>query len=128
MSDSRLKELCDKIFSINQNIRFAGVITKMGKLVAGGMKPELEYLEDKDDSSKLYVQFALMAEMRKDFDRPFGKAIYSFTEREKIKLASFPLDDNHILRVSIEKREIDHAQIIQCILDIIRALPRTDVG
>jgi hypothetical protein len=100
----------------------------MGRLVAGGMKPELEYLEDKDDSSKLYVQFALIAEMRKDFDRAFGKAIYSFTEREKIKLASFPLDDNHILRVSIEKKEIDHAQIIQGILDIIRALPRTDVG
>jgi hypothetical protein len=127
MSDGQLRELCEKVFSISQNIRFAGVITKMGRLVAGGMKPELEYLEDKDDSSKLYVQFALIAEMRKDFDRAFGKAIYSFTEREKIKLASFPLDDNHILRVSIEKKEIDHAQIIQGILDIIRALPRTDV-
>jgi hypothetical protein len=128
MSDGQLRELCEKVFSISQNIRFAGVITKMGRLVAGGMKPELEYLEDKDDSSKLYVQFALIAEMRKDFDRAFGKAIYSFTEREKIKLASFPLDDNHILRVSIEKKEIDHAQIIQGILDIIRALPRPDVG
>jgi Family of unknown function (DUF6659) len=128
MSDGQLQELCDKIFSINQNIRFAGVITKMGRLVAGGMKPELEYLEDKNDSSKLYVQFALITEMRKDFDRAFGKAIYSFTEREKIKLASFPLDDNHILRVSIEKKEIDHAQIIRSILDILRALPRTDVG
>jgi hypothetical protein len=128
MSDGKLQELCDKIFSINQNIRFAGVITKMGRLVAGGMKPELEYLEDKNDSSKLYVQFALITEMRKDFDRAFGKAIYSFTEREKIKLASFPLDDNHILRVSIEKKEIDHAQIIRSILDILRALPRTDVG
>jgi hypothetical protein len=128
MSDGQLRELCEKVFSISQNIRFAGVITKMGRLVAGGMKPELEYLEDKDDSSKLYVQFALIAEMRKDFDRAFGKVIYSFTEREKIKLASFPLDDNHILRVSIEKKEIDHAQIIQGILDIIRALPRTDVG
>ncbi len=127
MSDSCLQELCDKIFSISQNIRFAGVITKMGRLVAGGMKPELEYLEDKDDSSKLYVQFALITEMQKDFDMPFGKAIYSFTEREKIKLASFPLDDNHILRVSIEKKEMDHIQIIQSILDIIRALPRTDV-
>jgi hypothetical protein len=127
MSDGRLQELCDKIFSINQNIRFAGVITKMGRLVAGGMKPELKSLENKDDSSKLYVQFALRTEMRKDFDSSFGKAIYSFTEREKIKLASFPLDDNHILRVSIEKKEIDHAQIIQSILDIIRALPRTDV-
>jgi hypothetical protein len=124
MSDSRLQELCDKIFLINQNIRFAGVITKMGRLVAGGMKPDLEPLEDKDNSSKLYVQFALMTEMRKDFDSTFGKAIYSFTEREKIKLASFPLNDNHILRVSIEKEEKDHAQIVQSILDTIRASSR----
>lgn len=120
MSDKWLQELCENIYLINQNIRFAGIITKMGRLVAGGMRPELESLEDKDDSSKLYVQFALMTEMRKDFDDIFGKAIYSFTEREKIKLASFPLDDNHILRVSIEKKEKDHLQIIQSIIDIIR--------
>jgi hypothetical protein len=120
MSDKWLQELCKNIYLINQNIRFAGIITKMGRLVAGGMRPELESLEDKDDSSKLYVQFALMTEMRKDFDDIFGKAIYSFTEREKIKLASFPLDDNHILRVSIEKKEKDHLQIIQSIIDIIR--------
>ena len=119
MSDGRLQELCERIYSTNQAVRFAGVITKMGRLVAGGMRPDLESLEDKEDSSKLYVQFALMTEMRKDFDDIFGKAIYSFTEREKIKLASFPLDDNHILRVSIEKKEKDHAQIIQGILDII---------
>jgi hypothetical protein len=119
MSDGRLQELCERIYSTNQHVRFAGVITKMGRLVAGGMRPDLESLEDKEDSSKLYVQFALMSEMRKDFDDIFGKAIYSFTEREKIKLASFPLDDNHILRVSIEKKEKDHAQIIQGILDII---------
>jgi hypothetical protein len=120
MSDRQLQELCEKVYSINQHIRFAGIITKMGRLVAGGMRPDIESLEDGEDSSKLYVQFALMTEMRKDFDDIFGKAIYSFTEREKIKLASFPLDDNHILRVSIEKEEKDHAQIIQSILDIIR--------
>ena len=119
MSDGRLQELCERIYTTNQAVRFAGVITKMGRLVAGGMRPDLESLEDKEGSSKLYVQFALMSEMRKDFDDIFGKAIYSFTEREKIKLASFPLDDNHILRVSIEKKEKDHAQIIQGILDII---------
>jgi hypothetical protein len=55
------------------------------------MRGHLESMEDKDNSSKLYVQFALISEMRKDFDNTFGKAIYSFTEREKIKLASFPL-------------------------------------
>jgi len=119
MSDGRLQELCERIYSTNQAVRFAGVITKMGRLVAGGMRPDLESLEDKEGSSKLYVQFALMSEMRKDFDDIFGKAIYSFTEREKIKLASFPLDDNHILRVLIEKKEKDDSKIIQGILDII---------
>jgi hypothetical protein len=121
MSEKRLQDLCDNIFSVSQNIRFAGVITNMGRLVAGGMRPDLESFEDKNESSKLYVQFALMTEMRKDFDSSFGKAIYSFTEREKIKLASFPLDDNHILRISIEKEEKNHVQIIQNILEIIKA-------
>lgn len=120
MSDKQLQEICDKIFSINENIRFAGVITRMGRLVAGGMRSSLEPLEDRNSSLQLYVQFALIAEMRKDFDRSFGKAIYTFTEREQIKLASFPLDDNHILRISIERKEKDHAQIIQNVLDIIQ--------
>lgn len=71
----------------------------MGRLVTGGMRQDVESMEDKNNSSRLYVQFALRTEMRKDFDSVFGKAIYSFTEREKIKLVSFPLDDNHILRV-----------------------------
>jgi hypothetical protein len=119
MSDRQLQELCEKVYSINQHIRFAGIITKMGRLVAGGMRPDIESLEDMEASSKLYVQFALMTEMRKDFDDIFGKAIYSFTEREKIKLASFPLDDSHILRISIEKKEKDHGKIIQSILEII---------
>lgn len=128
MSVDQYSKLCKNVFNVSQSIRFAGVITKMGRLIAGGMRQNLESMEDKNNSSKLYVQFALRTEMRKDYDSTFGKAIYSFTEREKIKLASFPLDDNRILRVSIEKKEIDHAQIIQSILDIIRALPRTDVG
>jgi hypothetical protein len=61
----------------------------------------------------------LIGEMRKDFDDAFGKAIYSFTEREKLKLASFPLDDKYTLRVSIEKEETGQMKIIESILKII---------
>lgn len=94
----------------------------MGRLIAGGMRHGLESLENKDDSLKLYVQFALRSQIGKDYDRTFGRAIYSLTEREKIKLASFPLDDNHILRISIMKEEKNHTQIIQNILEIIQKL------
>lgn len=120
MSDDNFQLLCDNVFSVSPSIRFAGVINKMGRLIAGGMRHGLESLENKDDSLKLFVQFALRSRLRKDYDYVFGKSIYNFTEREKIKLASFPLDDNLILRISIVKKEKNHAQIIQKILKAIQ--------
>jgi hypothetical protein len=89
----------------------------MGKLVAGGMREGVNPLENKADSSKLFLGFALRSEMRKDFDTEFGKTIYSFSERDRIKLASFPLND-HILRISMEKEE-HHFTLIENILKMI---------
>ena len=122
MSDDNFQLLCDNVFSLSPSIRFSGVINKMGGLIAGGMRHGLESLENKDDSLKLFVQFALRSRLRTDYDYVFGRSIYNFTEREKIKLASFPLDDNLILRVSIVKEEKNHAQIIQKILNAIQEL------
>jgi hypothetical protein len=120
MSDDNFQLLCDNVFSLSPSIRFAGVINKMGRLIAGGMRHGLESLENKDDSLKLFVQFALRSRLRTDYDYVFGKSIYNFTEREKIKLASFPLDDNLILRISMVKEEKNHDQIIQKILEAIQ--------
>jgi hypothetical protein len=119
--DSYLKfdKICDDIFAVSTAIRSAIVIDKMGRHVAGGMRKGIRSMEEKDDSQKLYVQFALRSVMREDFDEQFGKTVYSFSERERIKLASFPLDDQHILRVSIEKQETRHNEIIDNILKII---------
>jgi hypothetical protein len=117
--DPKLDQICDEIFALGTAIRSAIVIDKMGRLVAGGMRKGIIPMEEKDDSQKLYVQFALRSVMREDFDEQFGKTVYSFSERERIKLASFPLDNQHILRVSIEKEETRHNEIIDNILKII---------
>ena len=93
--------LCDNIFTLSPNIRFVGVI-----------------MEDKDSSPKLYLEFALRSEMRKDQDAEFGKTIYSFSEREKIKFAVFPLLQSHLLMVSIEKKETNHNGLIENILNL----------
>jgi hypothetical protein len=121
MSDCyhNFEKLCNDIFALSSTIRSAVVIDKTGKLVAGGMRQGIKSMEDKGDSQKLYVEFALRSVMREEFDKEFGRTIYSFSEREKIKLASFPLDDHHILRVSIEKEESHHSEIIDKIIKII---------
>jgi hypothetical protein len=117
--DLKFDEICDEIFALSPAVRSAIVIDKMGRLVAGGMRKGITSMEEKDDSQKLYVQFALRSVMREDFDEQFGRTVYSFSERERIKLASFPLDDQYIMRVSIEKEESDHNAIIDNILKII---------
>ena len=117
--DLKFDEICDEILALSPAVRSAIVIDKMGRLVAGGMRKGTTSMEEKDDTQKLYVQFALRSVMREDFDEQFGRTVYSFSERERIKLASFPLDDQYIVRVSIEKEESDHNAIIDNILKII---------
>jgi hypothetical protein len=112
------EELCKQVFALSPNIRFVGVINGMGDLEAGGMKEGVQPMENKESSSKLYIEFVLRSQMRKDQDAEFGKTIYSFSERERIKFAVFPLSQDYLLMVSIEKNELDHERIIQDILTI----------
>lgn len=113
-------KICDDIFALSSSIRSVRIINGMGDLVAGGMREGIESMEDKESSSKLYLEFVLRSEMRKDQDAEFGKTIYSFSEREKIKFAVFPLLGNHLLMVSIEKNEPHHDGIINNILKLIK--------
>jgi hypothetical protein len=111
------EKLCDRIFALDGSIRFAGIIDKMGNLVAGGMRKGIDPLEPQEERRKLYLEFALRNAMRQDFDSEYGKVIYTLSEREKIKIASFPLKENLIL-VSIEKKA-KHDEVISKVLALL---------
>jgi hypothetical protein len=115
---SEFEKICNDVITLSTNIRSASVIDKMGKLIAGGMRQGVKSMESTVDSQKLYVEFALRSMMREEFDEEFGRTIYSFSVREKVMLASFPLDNHHILRVSIQKDEVRYYEIIESILKI----------
>ena len=114
--NAQFQKICESIFEFHSGIRFAGIIDKMGILVAGGMREGLRPMEH--DSAELYLEFALRSEMRKDFDKEFGKTVYSYSVRENVKLASFPLWQSHVLRVSMEIK-VPHNEIIKATLKII---------
>ncbi len=113
----KYEKLCDRIFDADEVIRFAGVIDKMGNLVAGGMRKGIESFEPKEDRRKLYIEFALRNAMRSDFDPEFGKVIYTLSEREKLKIASFPLKE-HLVLISIEK-DSNHDKVIRKVLNLL---------
>ena len=91
---------CKKILQ-EPEIRFAGVINGMGRLVAGGFKEGISPLEDDAERQKMYMELALRVSMRKDFDYSLGPVKYSASRREKVVMMSFPMDSN-ILLISAE--------------------------
>lgn len=115
-----LSELCNSIFEINEKIRFVGIIDQMGKLIGGDMKKGLPSLEKNDGSIRLYLGYAINNILRRDFDDIFGKVLYTFSERERIKLLTIPIDDN-LLLVSMDK-STDHVELINKIIAVANKL------
>jgi hypothetical protein len=113
-----LPALCSIIFEIDEKIRFVGMIDQMGKLIVGDMKKGTASLEKNDGSIRLYLGYAINNILRRDFDSVFGKVLYTFSEREKIKLLTIPIEDN-LLLVSIDKLA-EHDKLINKILDTVK--------
>ncbi len=120
MLSYNLSDLCTSLFEINEKIRFVGIINQMGKLIAGDMKKGLTSMERDDGSMRLYLGYAINNVLRRDFDNVFGKVLYTFSEREQIKLLTIPLDDN-LLLVSMDK-SINHTELIKKILAVVNKL------
>jgi len=91
---------CEKILS-EPEIRFVGIISEMGKLIAGGFKKGIIPLEDDSERQTLYMELALRVATRREFDSSMGRVKYSAARREKVVMMSFPLK-NCILMVVAE--------------------------
>ncbi len=96
----KFEQKCDKLLELDE-IRFAGLINNMGKLVAGGFKKGITPLEDDAERQKMYMELALRVSMRMEFDYCLGPVKYSASRREKAVMMSFPIN-NKVLLISAE--------------------------
>ena len=104
MSDkdnSSYEQKCNLLLN-EPEIRFAGVIDKMGNLVAGGMKDGKKPLEDETVQKKMFMEVALRVVTRSEFDQFLGVVEYSASRRKNVVVFSFPVGKN-ILLLSAEK-------------------------
>lgn len=84
-----------------EEIRFAGFINSMGRLVAGGFKEGITPTEDDAERQKMYMELALRVSMRKDFDYSLGPVKYTASRRKNAVVMSFPMNSS-VLLVSAE--------------------------
>ena len=110
------QEKCDLLLKEDE-IRFAGLINKMGRLVAGGFKDGITPLEDEAERRKMYMELALRVSMRMEFDYSLGPVKYSASRREKAVMISFPINNN-VLLISAEP-SIDIDKFAQKLMKMI---------
>ncbi|MCH8833522.1 MAG: hypothetical protein IIA81_04445 [Thaumarchaeota archaeon] len=111
-----LQQKCDLLLKEDE-VRFAGLINNMGKLVAGGFRKGIVPLEDQAEQRKMYMELALRVSMRMEFDYSLGPVKYSASRRKKVVMMSFPINNN-VLMISTET-SIDIDKFAQKVSKII---------
>jgi hypothetical protein len=89
-------EKCKKLLNENE-IRFAGIIDDVGKLISGGFKDGITPLESDETKLKSFMEFVSKASIRKEFDQSLGPINYLAARRDKAVLISFPFPISKIV-------------------------------
>lgn len=102
---------CYKMYKVS-GVRFAAIINKRGRKIAGGFNRKVTPLEnDEKKLEMLFMQLTLDLTMRNEFNNSLGKmnAVVSF--RDRTNIITIPHGD-HFMLVSVEP-EIDTLKVIE---------------
>jgi hypothetical protein len=89
-------EKCTQLLT-DPEIRFAGIVDKDGKLVAGGFKAGLIPYEGDETRLHSFLEFVSKFSIRKEYDESLGPINYLAARRDKAVLISFPFPISQIL-------------------------------
>ena len=112
-------KICDSVKSLDPKIRFAGVINERGRLVAGGMKENVEPLESEKDDEMIFMELALRVKMRKEFDKQLGPVNFALASRQRALAMSFLVNDDILYVVS--EPDADYGVLPKSIMDILES-------
>lgn len=121
------ERLCQQVFALHDDIRYAGIIDDFGSLIAGGMRKGIDSITAEDNDELYLVQTALRKSMRHRFDKSMGRARFAYVEREKISMLTFYMEKFTLL-LSIEPNVDSHAviDITKDVQDLIVASNREE--
>jgi len=89
----KYREKCNGILAISPSIRYAGIMNRFGRTLAGGLRKEVVPLLKPDEARNEYFIEATRNQLRKNFEKSIGKAEYTFTENEKVKILTLSSED-----------------------------------
>ena len=104
------QRLCERIFALHDDIRYAGVVDDTGLLIAGGMRNGIDSIVDQNNEELYLAQTALRKSMRQRFDGTMGKSRFAYVEREKISILTVYMNKNTVI-VTMEPNVDSHTAV-----------------
>ena len=87
---------CDRLLEEDE-IRFVGIISKDGELVAGGFKDGITPHEGDETRLHSFLRFVSSASIRREYDESLGPINYLAARRDKVVLVSFPFPVTQVI-------------------------------
>ena len=121
MTDNENYELVGLISKISPYIRFVGVISKSGELLASHRREDLEPLLDQKSTQYQFAQIAIKTELEEQFDEQLGATDFVWEERIKVQTIAFSVAGKKIW-ITIDRNVIrsEILRIIDSCLPIVK--------
>ena len=96
------KQKCNNILAISPRIRYAGIMNKFGRTLAGGLRKGVVPLLKPDEARNEHFIEATRNQFRRNFEKSIGREEYTLTENEKVKILTLSSED-HFYYVTLDK-------------------------
>ena len=121
MTENENHEIADLIGMISPYVRFVGVISKNGELLAYKRREDLKPLLDQKNTQYQFAQIAIKTELEDQFDAQLGDVEFVWEERTSVQTLAFSVGSRKIW-VSIDRNVIrtEMLRIIDSCLPIVK--------
>jgi len=119
---SIFEEFCQLILSLDESIRFVGIATINGAILAKKYRANLTSLRTEEETASSVKYSVWRVESRRVLEEKIGKTLYVVATYEKVKRATIPVghDGKSILIISFDKESDAESIIRNKILTIIK--------
>jgi hypothetical protein len=99
---AKYKQKCSNVLAISPRVRYAGIINKFGRTLAGGLRKGVVPLLRPDEARNEHFIEATRNQLRRSFEKSIGLSEYTFTENEKVKILTIA-GQEHFYYITMDK-------------------------
>jgi hypothetical protein len=115
----KYKATCNEVLAISPRIRYAGIMNGFGRTLAGALRKGVVPMLKPEEARNEYFIEATRSQLRRNFEKSIGKAQYTFTENEKVKILTMSTEE-HFFYITMDK-ETPQSEVA-AIIDSVKKL------